>query len=91
MTRWSPGRSPTFNTRDENRLKRIIKTNIGASTKAIFEKFQAENPTHFSRATIYRHLKKMNLVRRSIRKSVVVKQGNRIKRVKWLKQEELGH
>ena len=33
---WHKGRTSKFTTRDANRLKRIIKTNIGASTTHIF-------------------------------------------------------
>ena len=53
---WCKGRPSTFSTCDANRLKRIIKTNVGASTDHIFRTFLAENPTKFSKSTIYRQL-----------------------------------
>ena len=64
---WCKGRPSTFSTRDANRLKRIVKTNIGASTDHIFKTSLAENATKFSKSTIYRQLKKLKYVRRAIR------------------------
>ena len=62
---WCKGRTSTFSTRDANRFKRIVKTNIGASIDHIFKTFLAENPTKFSKSTIYRQLKKLKYVRRA--------------------------
>ena len=44
---WCKGWPSTFSTRDANRLKRIVKTNVGASTDQIFKTFLAEDPTKF--------------------------------------------
>ena len=49
---WYKGRPSTFSTRDANRLKRIVKTNVGACIDYIFKTFLAENPTKFSKSTI---------------------------------------
>ena len=50
---WCKERPSTFSTCDANRLKRIVKANVGASTDHIFKTFLAENPTKFSKLTIY--------------------------------------
>ena len=70
-------------TRDKNRLTRVIKINIGATSKRIFELYNAGAPRMMSRASLYRVLKKMGYVRRAIRKSVVVSRKNVILRKKW--------
>ena len=70
---WCKGRPSTFSTCDANRLKRIVKTNVGASTDHIFKTFLAENPTKFSKTTIYKQLMKLKYVRRAIRKSMVIR------------------
>ena len=80
---WCKGRPSTFSTRDANRLKRIVKTNVGASTDHIFKTFLAENPTKFSKSTIYRQLKKLKYVRRAIRKSMVIRTKNKLLRIRW--------
>ena len=69
---WCKGWPSTFSTRDANRLKRIVKTNVGATTD-IFKTFLAENPTKFSEPTIYRQLMKLKYVSRAIRKSMVIR------------------
>ena len=51
---WYKGRPSAFTVRDANRLKRIVKTNVGASTGHIFKTFLAENPKKFSKLTVYR-------------------------------------
>ena len=70
---WCKGRPSTSSTCDDNRLKRIVKTNVGASTVHIFKTFLAENPTKFSKSTIYRQLMKLKYVRRAIRESMVIR------------------
>ena len=82
---WHKGPQSTFTTRDANKLKRVIKTNIGASTSHIFKSFLTENLKKFGRSTLYKHLKNMRYVRRAIRKSMVVKMRNKQSRVKWAK------
>ena len=77
--------------RDANKLKRVIKTNIGASTSHIFKTFLAENAKKFSKSTFYKYLKNMRYVRRAIRKSMVVRMRNKQSRVKWAKaRKKLG-
>ena len=80
---WCKGRPLTFSTYDANRLKRIIKTNVGASTDHFFKTFLTENPTKFSKSTIYRQLKKLKYVRRAIRKSMVIRTKNKLLRIRW--------
>ena len=80
---WCKGRPSTFSTRDANRLKRIVKTNVGASTDHIFKTFLAENPTKFSKSTIYRQLKKLKYVRRAIRKFMVIRTKSKLLRIRW--------
>ena len=75
---WCKRRPSTFSTRDANRLKRIVKTNVGASTDHVFKAFLTENPTKFSKSTIYRQLKKLKYVRRAIRKSMVIRTKNKL-------------
>ena len=75
---WCKGRPSTVSTHDANRLKHIVKTNIGASTDHIFKTSLAENPTKFSKSTIYRQLKKLKCVRRAIRKSMVIRTKNKL-------------
>ena len=79
----SSGRPTTMTTRGKNRLARVVKTNIGVTTKRIFELYNAGAPRTMSRASLYRVLKKMGCVRRAIRKSVVVSRKNVILRKKW--------
>ena len=55
---WSTGRPSTFTVRDINRLKRIVKSNVGASSNHIIKLFLADNPNTFGRATLYRQLRK---------------------------------
>ena len=85
---WHKGRTSKFTTRDANRLKRIIKSNIGASTTHIFKTFLAENSNKFGRATLYRQLKKLKYSRKSIRKSMVVKAKNKHLRVRWARSRK---
>ena len=80
---WCKGQPSTFSTRDANRLKRIVKTNVGASTDHIFKTFLAENPEKFSKSTIYGQLKKLKYVRRAIRKSMVIRTKNKLLRIRW--------
>ena len=75
---WCKGRPSTFSTRNANRLKRIVKTIVGASTDHIFKTFLTENPTKFSKSTIYKQLKKLKYVRRAIRKSMVIRIKNKL-------------
>ena len=82
---WHKGPKSTFTMRDANKLKRVIKTNIGASTSHISKKFLAENAKKFSKSALYKHLKNMRYVRRAIRKSIVVRMRNKQSRVKWAK------
>ena len=82
---WHNGPQSTFTMRDSNKLKRVIITNIGASTSHIFKTFLAETPKKFGRSALYKHLKNMSYVTRAIRKSMVVKMRNKKSRVKWAK------
>ena len=82
---WYIGRPSTFIVRDANRLKRIVKSNVGASTGHIYITFLAENPKKFSKSTLYRQLKKLKYVRRAIRKSMVVRAKNKQLRIRWAK------
>ena len=77
------GRPSAFSTRDANRLKRIVKANVGASTDHIFKIFLAENSTKFSKLTIYRQLKKLKYVRRAKSKSMVIRTKNKLLRIRW--------
>ena len=80
---WCKGWRSTFSTRDANRLNRIVTTNVGAPTDHIFKTFLVENPTKFSKLTIYRQLKKLKYVRRAIRKSKVIRTKNKLLRIRW--------
>ena len=75
---WCKARPSTISARDASRLKPIIvKTNVGAPTDHIVKTFLAENPTKFSKSTIYRQLKKLKYVRRAIRKSMMISTKNK--------------
>ena len=71
QNQWCKGRPSTFSVRDASRLKPIIvKTNLVVHTDHIVKTFLAENPTKFSKSTIYMQLKKLKYVRRGRRSSV---------------------
>ena len=71
--------------KDARTLTRIIKRDPTASTKSIIAEFLKSNPTSFHRATIYKKLKDMGYSRRALRKGVLVRAPNLLKRRKWAK------
>ena len=81
---WCKGWSSTFSACNAIKLKPIIvKTNVGAPTDCIVKTFLAENPTNFSKWTIYRQLKKLKYVRKAIRKSMVISTKNKQLWIRW--------
>ena len=87
VARRQSGRPISFTKRDENRLTRILKANTGATTKNIFELYN-NAPRKLSRRTLYRTLKRLGYVRRSIRKSVVIRSKNLVARKKWARSRK---
>ena len=60
---WNNIRQVKCTARDFIRLKRIIKTDSSASTKAKFADFLNENPNSFHRATLHKKLKELGYSR----------------------------
>ena len=56
------GRPSTFIMHDANKLKWVIKINIGASMSQILKTFLAKNAKKFRKTTLYRQLKNMRYV-----------------------------
>ena len=83
--RWNNVRQVKWTVRDSRTLARIIKKDPSVSTKAIFAEFLKENPKSFHRATLYKKLKELGYSRRALRKGVIIRNQNLIKRRKWAK------
>ena len=88
VARRQSGRPISVTKRDENRLTRILKANTGTTTKKIFELYNTNAPRKLSRRTLYRTLKRLGYVRRSIRKSVVIRSKNLVARKKWARSRK---
>ena len=81
--KWNNVRQVKWTARHARTLTRIIKKNPSAPTKAIFADFLKVSPNCFHRATLYKKLKELGYTRRALRKGVIIRNQNLIKRRKW--------
>ena len=77
------GRPNVWTMRDTTRLSRLIKRNKRATLKTIWRYFNEGYHKEVCLETLRRKLRKMNIVRRCVKKSEVVCRRNRIKRIEF--------
>jgi transposase len=77
------GRPTYVGARSHRKLERIVKVNRRSSLSDITAKFNEENVNSVSKRTVQRHWHNHNFKRRVMKKKVVVKEGNRKKRLSW--------
>ena len=77
------GRAKFVSKRGERVLNRIVKTSRRATLKDITNEFNRRTPVKVSRRTVQRTLHSLGYTRRSVRKSIGIRNVNKKKRIAW--------
>lgn len=80
------GRKRSFDKRDERRLILAYKTHRRATVNQLIDFFHEGYHKQFSFSTFVRVLKRLKVYRRILKKQVIIRPANIIKRVKWCRQ-----
>ena len=84
--RKNPGRPRKMTIRDTNRLLKLVKTHRRVSTDELVRLFHLYYHKTISKTTIIRSLKRLGIYKRVLKKQVVIRNYNLLKRLKWAKQ-----
>ena len=79
------GRRRKFTVRCDRKLKRLFKTNRQASARQLMNFYNEGDPNPIGLTTVNKRLKEFGAKRRTLRKSVIIRKENLLKRRKWVK------